>query len=825
MIEPDVLEPWIAQAATLPLQARFDIVQCLSAMYLSRAGWLLVEPLTRDFGALPSERTRELSALKVAKLEAWESGTPAPTRAPIARLQEEDARRLGQALRQLGFPPARLAELEPGMLTYLDGDQIAAIAMQAVQKMLLDWRLLRRRDTDALVFLAAALPAPLPIDLGKLLGDDGVDELRPRESLAWVLARAGGPRVARQLGPALVETDGPRREWLLGWLRSIAAQVAQPAPPVVPSILDNRRHLVAFRTLGTMPDGARLHDVDPPAAPATVSKADARLHFVLEGAAVSGRTLLVGTRARLTFNHDAPPSNAVSIVESSHLEAAREANLDVLLLATATGRVRLVGPHFGIARFREGRLHAPLHFDLEAQGVGGAGEVHVDFLIRGESVYQSRIELRVATVSQGAAKSGRAGGPLASDLMDVTTRRAKPPRQQIVLSLGISGGQFRIALLDLRDGELEFSEDYEASRIDRVTIDAMIHNTTAALQGCYADERVWEGFSGGAQRAAHDGATAAALASATELIAFAGARLNADLRADRRIAEALEYIETNAQEGARISVSTDNIFLPWEILYPHPWPAHPTDEQRRARPLRPESFWGLRFAIETDKRGIGSLTRLARKHRSSPRKVSLNLNPDIRLAGASPADQPAAVNEAWAKALERERLLDGCQHDCQQMRRVLQDARTSATIVYLYCHGQPPNPALQRPERLELDANCALEPADLDIGIPYECAPIIFLNSCSGALSSPLVLSSFLKQFRQRGALGMIGTSYDVPIAFGAHFGREIVGACLNLQGSLAEAMRGLRRRHFQELGNPLPLFYTLQCYLEDPGSLAKAEP
>ncbi|MFL6697414.1 MAG: hypothetical protein ACJ8GJ_09630 [Vitreoscilla sp.] len=805
MIEPDVLEPWIGQAAAMPLRDRVLIVQALAAMGLSRSGWRLAESLMRDLDALPPEMTSAQSAMKKAWFEAGHA-SPSPSMAlSPARLSMPGARLLGLVTERLRL----VLDESRG----IDLRLAAAIAHEAVMVTLEEWNSRRGLALAALLNLAGALPASLPLDLRTLLAETALDNLQPRESVAWVLARAGGPRVAGQLGPALAAADAPGRERLLAWLRSIAAQVAQPGPPS-----DEEASLLAFHYRS-----ARMNDVEPTnptaaridASPAPVSM-QSRLHFVLQGPAVSGRTLLAGSRATLSFAHDIPPADALAVVDSDAVEAAREANIDVLLLMTATGRVRLAGSQFGTARFRQGRLAEPVHFELEALAVAGDGALHVDFLVKGESVHQLRLELQVTTTSTAVpAPPARVDGPLAVDLLDGSTRRALPPRQQIVMSLGLSGGRLRIALLDLRDGEIEYSKEYEAVDLDRAGLDAIVRNTTIALRDCYADERTWESFAGVLPRPPADSATAAALVAATELIAFAGARLAASLRADAGIAAALDYIETHAQDGARISVSTDNIFLPWELLYPHPWQAHPTEEQRRTEPLRPERFWGLRFAIETDKRGMGSLTQLARKHRSSSRKVSLNLNPDIRISRAASVDQPSVVNGAWAQALERERLLEGCQQDCKQMRRVLQDGRTDATILYLYCHGQPPNPALGRAERLELDANCALEPGDLSVGDPYGCAPIVFLNSCSGALSSPLASTNFLAQFRQRGALGMIGTTYDVPIAFGAHFGREVVNACLELQGSLAEAMLRLRRRHFRELGNPLPLFYTLQCYLE----------
>jgi hypothetical protein len=818
MIEHDVLAPWIPASIGMPLRARFNLVRSLALMGLSRSGWHAVDELMYGFDSLPPQMIQVLSALRNVESTAGGDAKRALARDP--GMSSADRSLLGLVASRLLAGVFSLSSDERYCLEGLDPSTAADFLERAILQMReasLAGRFRHFEIADRLVLTAAALPTPLPLDLRRLL-PDAIEHLRPREDMAWILARAGGARVAEQLGlEAAAAADASRLQWVLGWLHSISAQVGKPAPvPEAQAWTGGSPDDQAIGLLGTVDQrGPVFRSFDagapPPPPPA---RPQACMHFVLKGAEVSGNAMGAGSRASLFFDYDVPPPEALLAVNSPLMEAARDANLDVLLLATATGRVRLTGTHFCTARFREGRLEAPVGFELAAGARAGAGEIHIDFLVRGESVHQSRIELQVTTAVR-AAPPARLNGPPADDLLAGAARRSRPPRQQIVLSLGMSGGHFHIVLLDLRDGKREFAEEYEATRIDRVSLEAILQRVENALQDCYSDDRAWSGFSGVPPRPSPASPTAAALASATEIIAFAGAQLDADLRADSRIAAALDYIETHAAPGALITVSTDNIFLPWEILYPHPWPRHPTSDQRRLHPLRPAEFWGMRFAIETDKRGVGSLTKLGETHLSSRPRVSLNVNPDIAIRGASAHSQPLAVHAAWAESLAQAGRLEGCHQACTEMRGVLQDGRADATILYVYCHGRSPNPFAGADERLELDANCALVPEDLRGGRPYRCAPIVILNSCRGAVSSPLAFSSFLTQFRARGALGMIGASYSVPMAFGAHFGREIVDCCLRLRGSLAEAMRDMRLRHFQELGNPLPLFYTIQCHLD----------
>jgi hypothetical protein len=229
----------------------------------------------------------------------------------------------------------------------------------------------------------------------------------------------------------------------------------------------------------------------------------------------------------------------------------------------------------------------------------------------------------------------------------------------------------------------------------------------------------------------------------------------------------------------------------------------------------PELFWGARFAIETLLAGEGSLCSLRRTHVEAVPKVSINLNPKI---DAKVSDKPLAVQETWAQRLAVAGRLDGLQKCCNDMRNVLQNAANDATLIYVYCHGNSPNPFGGQLEELRLEGeDCRLEPHNVCGEPPYRNAPIVFLNSCQSGAHSSLAFSSFLQEFRKRGALGMIATSYSIPIVFGAHFGEEVVDAYLNCSGSLAVAMKKLRRHHLLNCGNPVPLFYSLQCQLSMP--------
>jgi hypothetical protein len=152
---------------------------------------------------------------------------------------------------------------------------------------------------------------------------------------------------------------------------------------------------------------------------------------------------------------------------------------------------------------------------------------------------------------------------------------------------------------------------------------------------------------------------------------------------------------------------------------------------------------------------------------------------------------------------------------------VIQDGEHKASLIYLYCHGSAANPFGGSDELLELDEDCKLAPSNVKGEPVYAAAPVVFLNACQAGAHSPLAYSNFLKEFCRRGAIGLIATSHSVPITFGAHFGPEVVQHYLLRSGSLASTLLTLRQQHLIDRGNPVPLFYTVQCQLSFPRAAA----
>ncbi|ACB35935.1 hypothetical protein Lcho_3681 [Leptothrix cholodnii SP-6] len=714
-------------------------------------------------------------------------------------------------------------------------------------------------DSLLKILLKAATSMPLAAQLAML---DDLTRIHPQGAAFWHRLEAWALQLLAAWRVGLLDAEAGARVLAQVPLRSVGEALGTPVDEPATSSVDEPAARVidepaALKVADVVPfefspslqhpiksmPSIRFKQTGPPSVPSAVPSAapppaaasDAMFeavpeaepqqafHFVLRGEQARGAALRVDSSATLSFNYAVPPDDAMATVAHAALDAARHADIDITLQATARGGLAISGERIGVAQFRDGTMITPVNFQLtagascDAPGQPTSG-VHVDFLVKGESVHQ--VELTILVVASAAEldalpPTAAPANQVPLALLGDALSAPPPPEHRLHVSLSFDGGDFCIELRHLRDGEVESEDRFVSDGIDRGKLEALMNGVRGELEPCY-ESKVWRTFDGRLP-APPTGPVPVALGRTLACVAAAGALLNDSLREDDALARALDYIEAALPQGSVITIATDDVFLPWEILYPREWSAGWTDEQKAAHPLDASAFWGARYAIETVQRGSGSLGGLRKLQLECSPKVSVNLNPSIDIDGVEAADKPIAVQQAWAARLGEQGRLDGLQADCKAMRRVLQNAANDATLIYIYCHGNAANPFGGKDELLQLAEDCGLKPRDLQGDTAYRAAPIVFLNSCQSGAHSPLAFSTFLKEFRRRGALGMIATSHAIPIVFGAHFGAEVVDCYLRRSGSLAVAMHGLRRHHLLERGNPVPLFYSLQCQLSFP--------
>jgi hypothetical protein len=292
-------------------------------------------------------------------------------------------------------------------------------------------------------------------------------------------------------------------------------------------------------------------------------------------------------------------------------------------------------------------------------------------------------------------------------------------------------------------------------------------------------------------------------ANAVERVVAAGATLYSEL-CDLGFREILEKINSTLKEGDRLTIHTDSAFLPWEILYPFEY-----DLKWKIKPQR-EALWGYRFMtnhvmLPTLDEG-GWEVPLA-EHKGGPVFIALNLNKTIEEAFAQRSFKPIDFHRKFfeSKLSNCGQLLD----DPEKIMEFLLAPDSKATVIYLYCHGQSTSLVDSASEQLELAEGTFITPSFLN-KTKYQRGPIVVLNSCSSAATSPLSFSSFHKKFRTKRAMGIIGTTIQIPATFAAAFGKRLIEAYLD--GIPVGTVIYNLRRELLERNNPLGMFYSLQC-------------
>jgi hypothetical protein len=295
-----------------------------------------------------------------------------------------------------------------------------------------------------------------------------------------------------------------------------------------------------------------------------------------------------------------------------------------------------------------------------------------------------------------------------------------------------------------------------------------------------------------------------------------GSKLYASLSSNG-LDEILKRLE-EMPEGSHLRVLTDCAFLPWEILYPEEF-SRVARQQNVIPSPDAKRLWGYRFSTECNMLEAGesgiNWGPLMKAHESGPPFVSLNLDSTIEQSqlDAKRKFLPIKHHKDFYTSYLADKKAGEIYDSAKSIFAQLFSKNQPATFLYLYCHGRNTVPyAAGGEETLKFDGSTFVRPHDLSaVHNEYVRAPVVFLNSCTSGQPSPLSFSSFHAVFRRKKALGLIGTAIQIPITFGAAFGCELLRRHYVEGMTLGKAIWKLRR-DLIEKGNPLGLFYSLQC-------------
>jgi hypothetical protein len=266
------------------------------------------------------------------------------------------------------------------------------------------------------------------------------------------------------------------------------------------------------------------------------------------------------------------------------------------------------------------------------------------------------------------------------------------------------------------------------------------------------------------------------------------------------------------EDGSTITIDTDCAFLPFEILTSKSFSNNPQMPKLKD-PSKPQDMWGYRFIIDYNVKTNSphEVGALLAAHLGNKPFVGINLNPTIDDAFKDKAFEPLKFHQTFYQN-EITNAHGEVDLDPASILEKLVSDEYQATLIYLYCHGSNSNPfAINNDELLQFDENRTFAPGELrKFNNEYPHAPIVFLNSCLSGQPSPLSFTSFQAVFRRKKALGFIGTAIKMPATFAAAFGCHLIKDYL--KGAPLGAAIWKLRRELIEKGNPLGLFYALQC-------------
>jgi hypothetical protein len=299
-----------------------------------------------------------------------------------------------------------------------------------------------------------------------------------------------------------------------------------------------------------------------------------------------------------------------------------------------------------------------------------------------------------------------------------------------------------------------------------------------------------------------------------ETVVSKGSTLYRHLKKIHQFDEFLQRIE-DLPDGSRITIQTEGAILPWEILYPFDFNEHSPAKKK----IDSSKLWGCRFEIEQMILRKNKLTSwTVKNHQNSNAYVSLNFNPMIERElsqGPFPSSyKPLKETENFYN----NKIGEGRGKLLTEGHKIVSTvlSESPATIIYLYCHGKSADSRTD--ELLEVDEKVFIAPDTVAAeDYHYTSGPLIILNSCSSGAYSPLSLTNFYSEFKDKCAIGVIGTMMAMPATFAAAFGIRLIDDYVNYAGdqpvTIGSVLRCLRRELI-EFDNPLGLFYVLQCPL-----------
>ena len=260
-----------------------------------------------------------------------------------------------------------------------------------------------------------------------------------------------------------------------------------------------------------------------------------------------------------------------------------------------------------------------------------------------------------------------------------------------------------------------------------------------------------------------------------------------------------ETINRALKTGATIQFSSEDFFIPWELLYDGPLGTQ----------VDASSFWGLRHIVSR------ALIQDARPGDLESPTIQSPC-PHVGLIACNELEHVVMKEIPALQELHQQsrifllplRPLNAGQRDeeLEYLGHFLRDEELQ--IVHLACHALERKPLSQSYLLVSNDFSISIEDFFVrEFEIKYK--PFIILNACFTGTISPLYTSNWAAFFWEHGARGVLATEFHVPDWFAAAFSKKLYEHLLAGK-PIGEALLTTRRHFWKEENNPLGLAYAL---------------
>ena len=260
-----------------------------------------------------------------------------------------------------------------------------------------------------------------------------------------------------------------------------------------------------------------------------------------------------------------------------------------------------------------------------------------------------------------------------------------------------------------------------------------------------------------------------------------------------------ETVNNVLQPGATIQVTSEDFFIPWELLYDGPL----------GNQADISYFWGMRYIISR------ALIHQQNRPGDYVYPTIKSCRPRIGLIAYDQLSHVVNQEIPTLKRLRRQqriylsflRPLDASQRD-KELDQLGGFLGKKLQVTHLACEAYVRKPSSQ---------SCLLVSDDFEITIEdfrvrefdLKHNPLVILNACLTGTMNPLYTSNWAAVFRERGARGVLATESCVPDWFAAAFAQEFYKHFLSGE-PVGKALLATRLHFCTEQSNPLGLGYAL---------------